>query len=190
MGIVFPSAAVARRWSGALQARMRRAPLEAFLSTRDIAPARPGVARDTDDVARATVLLVEAALALSEAERPDRRPDEEEVGHLACIVSVSLAEAIGQPACWRIAALLSAATLLCPAAGLHSAALASSACVRRFQKSRQAGSPLDQRVAQAAFDAITLNTVTAMAEVTSAIAATLERSTATLEPCSAVPRCR
>ncbi len=39
MGIVYPSKAVARRWDGALQARLRRAPLEKFLKARGIAPA-------------------------------------------------------------------------------------------------------------------------------------------------------
>src|SRR5579872_2629783 len=71
MGLVFPSEAVARRWNGALQARLRRAPLEAFLRARSLSPAPRGVAQDSDDVARATVLIVEAGLSFYLAGRPE-----------------------------------------------------------------------------------------------------------------------
>ena len=52
MGIVFPSEAVARRWDGALEARLRRAPLEAFLRARAIVAAPAGVAQDSDAIWR------------------------------------------------------------------------------------------------------------------------------------------
>lgn len=64
MGVVFPSEAVARRWDGALQARLRRAPLETFLRARGTIVAPPGIAQNSDNLARAAVLMVEAGLTL------------------------------------------------------------------------------------------------------------------------------
>lgn len=174
MAIVFPSASVASRWNGALQARLQRAPLEAFLRSRNIAPARPVNAGDTDDVARATVLVVEEALALRRA--PADGINQEQIGYLACVVSESLGQLIGQPGCWRIAALLSAATLLSPSLGLHEAALASAASVRHFQSSARPGSFGDQRIARAVYDVVILNTTCAMAAMSSVIPASFECS--------------
>ena len=102
MGIVYPSKAVARRWDGALQARLRRAPLESFLQARGIAPAPRGLAQDNDDLVRATVLIVEAGLALYFAPREERLAFRQRlvVGHVACLVSRALVEQISQPDAW------------------------------------------------------------------------------------------
>ena len=103
MGIVYPSEKVARRWEGALQARLRRAPLERFLSGRGIAPAPRGISQDSDDLVRATVLIVEAALALHVVDHEKRLVFGQRavVGHAACLVSRALAEQIAQPGAWR-----------------------------------------------------------------------------------------
>jgi hypothetical protein len=156
MGIVYPSKAVACRWDGALQARLRRAPLEAFLRARGIVPAARGVAQDSDDLVRATVLIVETGVALyADHEEALAFRQRAAVGHVACLVSRALAEQIARPDAWRIAALVSAARLLTPWIGLNAAAMASASAARQFQKEVMKGiSPLDWRIMQSACDAV------------------------------------
>jgi hypothetical protein len=156
MGIVYPSQAVARRWNGALQARLRRAPLEAFLRARSVAPAPPGVSHDSDNLVRATVLIVEAGISLYAADREGvsfrQRPI---VGHVACLVSLALAQQIAQPDAWRTVALVSTAQLLSPSIGLNAAAMAAATAARQFQKVIAKGiSPLDWRIMKSASDAV------------------------------------
>jgi hypothetical protein len=157
MGIVYPSEAVARRWNGALQARLRRAPLEGFLRARGIIPAPRGLSQDTDNLARATVLIVEAGLALYLGGRKeglafDQRPV---VGHVACLVSFALAQQILTPNAWRIVALVGTAQLLSPWIGLNAAAMASATAARQFQKEIKRGiSPLDWRIMGSACEAV------------------------------------
>jgi hypothetical protein len=176
MGIVFPSEAVARRWDGALRVRLRRAPLEAFLRARSLVPARAGVAQDSDNLVRATVLIVEAGLSLFFADRVEGLALRQRavVGHIACLVSRALAEQISQPEAWRIAALVSTARLLSPWMGLNAAAMASASCVRQFQKEfMKAASSLDVRICESASSAVNRDGVEAMAEVSANIAARL-----------------
>jgi hypothetical protein len=157
MGIVYPSKAVARRWNGALQARLRRAPLEAFLRVRSVAPALSGVSQDSDNLVRATVLIVEAGIALYCADREEgisllQRPV---VGHVTCLVSLALAQQISQPDAWRTVALVSTAQLLGTSIGLNAAAVASATIVRQFQNVIMKGiSPLDWRIMNNASDAV------------------------------------
>src|SRR5579862_5214198 len=123
MAIVFPNEAVARRWDGALQARLRRAPLEAFLRARSLVPAPPGIAQDSDDLVRATVLIVEAGLSQYFADREEGLAFRQRaiVGHVACLVSRALVEQFSQPGAWRIVALVSTARVLSGWIGLNAA---------------------------------------------------------------------
>src|SRR5579859_3376043 len=157
MAIVFPSEAVARRWNGALQARLRRAPLEAFLRARSRTPASRGVAQDSDDLVRATVLIVEAGLSLHFTERVEGLGLRQcaIVGHVTCLVSRALAELFSAPGAWRIVALVSTARLLSPCIGLNAAAIASATSTRQFQKEfTKAASSLDTQIAEAACAAV------------------------------------
>ena len=175
MGIVYPSKAVARRWDGALQARLRRAPLEKFLRAQGIVPAARGVSQDSDDLVRATVLIVESGVALHVVDREEglafgRRAV---VGHVACLVNRALAVQIAQPDAWRIAALVSTARLLSPWIGLNAAAMASASAARQFQKEVTKGiSPLDWRIMQSAGDAVSGNRA-AMIKASTNVAARL-----------------
>jgi hypothetical protein len=176
MGIVYPTKAVARRWDGALQARLQRAPLERFLRARGIVPAPRGISQDSDDLARATVLIVEAGLALHFVGRDEGLAFGQRavVGHVACLVSRALAEQIAQPDAWRIVALVSAARLLSPWTGLNAAAIASASAARQFQKEVKKGiSPLDWRIMKSASDAVSGNGLDAMANASANIAARL-----------------
>lgn len=175
MGIVYPSKAVARRWDGALQTRLRRAPLERFLAAQGITAASRGVSQDSDDLVRATVLIVEAGLALhfadGEALAFQQRPV---LAHVACLVSLALAQQLSQPDAWRIVALVSAARLLSPWMGLNAAAVASACAARQFQKEVMKGiSPLDWRIMQSAADAISGNGPDASLKASANIAARL-----------------
>jgi hypothetical protein len=172
MGIVFPSADIARRWDGALQARLRRAPLEKFLRARGVVPATAGAAQDTDNVARATVLIIDAGLARFCTQRSDGViiPQRETIAHMACVVSCSLAELILEPRVWRIAALLSVARLLRPSMGLIEAALASGAYVRRFQLQASSVSSVDPQIAQTISAAVTNDALAAMTDISVLIA--------------------
>jgi hypothetical protein len=176
MGIVFPSEAVARRWDGALQARLRRAPLEAFLRARSLVPAPAGVAQDSDNLVRATMLIIEAGLLLHFADRVEGLAFRQRavVGHVACLVSRALAELISQPRAWRIVALVSTARLLSPWMGLNAAAMTSASSARQFQKEfMKAGSSLDRRISESACAAVNRDGAEAMAEASASIAARL-----------------
>lgn len=176
MGIVFPSEAVARRWDGALQARLRRAPLEAFLRARSLVPAPAGVAQDSDNLVRATMLIVEAGLSRHFADRVEGLAFRQRavVGHVACLVSRALAELISQPGAWRIVALVSTARLLSPWIGLNAAAMTSASSARQFQKEfMRAGSSLDRRISESACAAVNRDGAEAMAEASASIAARL-----------------
>jgi hypothetical protein len=191
MGILFPSEAVARRWDGALQARLRRAPLEKFLRARAIVPAPAGVAQDSDNLVRATVLIVEAGLTHYFNDRAEglavsQRPI---VGHVACVVSRALAELISQPGSWRIAALVSTARLLSPWIGLNAAALEAASSARWFQQEwSKAASAIDERVRHSALTAVTEESATPMAEVSSSIAMRLSCPMDTEHPVHGAPR--
>jgi hypothetical protein len=176
MGIVFPSKAIAQRWDGALQSRLRRAPLEKFLSDRGIVPAPPGVSQDSDNLVRTTVLIVDPGLTLYFRNRAQGLPLQQRavVGHVACLVSRALAELISQPGAWRIAALVSTARLLTPWIGLNAAALESACSARRFQQEWPKGaSPIDERVSQSVLAAVTEDSASATARAWANIAARL-----------------
>lgn len=176
MAIVFPSEAIARRWDGALQARLRRVPLEEFLKRRGIDPAPAGVSQDSDNLVRATVVIVEAGVTLYCSDRPKEFGflQQRTVGHVACLVTRALTELIAQPPAWRIAALLSAARLLTPWVGLNAAAMASASAARRFeQEEPEAASSVDLRVFHHASAAVSNDSAEAMERVSLSIAARL-----------------
>jgi hypothetical protein len=136
MALIMPSENVARRWNGALQARLRRAPLEELLRVRDLKVAPAGAARDTDNLVRATVFMVDAGVRIHAHAHEDELDERQQelVAQAACVVSHSLAALIGEQAAWRIAALVSAAQLLNPWIGLNAAAYAAAAAAQRFSE--------------------------------------------------------
>jgi hypothetical protein len=174
MAIVYPNAAIASRWNGALQARLLRAPLEEFLTTRGIAPAAAGLSQDSDNVARATVLLLDPGLALFHRGQPQGLAPHQRafVGHLACVASNALAQSISQRSAWRIAALLSGARLLGPWVGLTEAALTSAASVRDFRTCAGESSSVEPRIAAGVLATLT-GSSDAAAELSAHIASRL-----------------
>jgi hypothetical protein len=177
MSLVFPNETIARRWQGALEARLLRAPLEAFLKARSLASAPAGVAQDSDNLTRATVMIVEAGLARHLGDRGEgpRLSQQAVIGHVACLVSRSLTQMISHPATWRIVALVSAARVLSPWMGLNAAAISAASSMRQFQKDLVRGlSSLDLRIIDGACAAIQVNDAESLEELSSDIASRLD----------------
>lgn len=179
MGILYPKDAIARRWDGALQARLRRAPLEAFLRGQSLVSAPAGSSQATDNLVRATVNIVQGGLDLYLTREQglafSHRPV---VGHVACLVSVALAQQFFEPDLWRNAAQISTARCLSPYIGLDAASMMAAAVARRFHKEIALGvSPLDWRISKSATEAVNSNKPSALARAAWNIAARLNAET-------------
>jgi hypothetical protein len=153
LALLFPNEATARKWAGALESRLRRAPLEQFLVSRSLKLAKVGAAQASDNLTRATVFIVESGVQAYFKERDHGMASSQlaVVGHCACIVSRAAAAAIREPTTWRIPALVSTALLLSPWIGLSAAASGSTASVQEFENRLQhfsisADHPLRDRV--------------------------------------------
>lgn len=175
MGILYPKEAIARRWDGALQARLRREPLELFLHGQRPVPAPVGASRDTDNLARATVMIVQAGLNLYLAREKglafSHRPV---VGHVTCLVSVALAQQIFEPDLWCASAQIGTTRCLGPLIGFDAASVMAATVAGRFQKEIAIGvSPLDWRISNSAREAVNSNQASALAKVAFNIAARL-----------------
>jgi hypothetical protein len=139
--VLFPSKKVAARWDGALQTRLRHAPLESFLRSKGRKWTLSGEARVTDNLASATIYFVNEALS---ACTPDGNglldaTHHAAVGQAACAVSHGLALLIGEVNSWRIAALIGTARVLAPHIGSDAAARLSAASARDYAKGLKAG---------------------------------------------------
>lgn len=141
MVVLVPNSKVAARWHGALEARLRQAPLEAFLRSRGQPYVLSGETRVTDNIAAAAVYFIQRA-------RGNRLDGAVAVtGPLVCAVSDGLAALVREPNAWRIAALIATARVLAPAMGLAAAADVSASAVRDYSMSL-GGVPLDPRLPQ------------------------------------------
>jgi hypothetical protein len=136
MAVLIPSKKIALRWNGALQARLRRAPLEIFLRSRGEKCALTGPTQITDNLASATIFFVGCGLtAHQEKHGPLPASRYPVVGQLACAVSRGLASLILEPASWRIAGLVGTARLLAPYTGLAAAAHLAASAARDYGRS-------------------------------------------------------
>jgi hypothetical protein len=132
--VIIPNVKIASRWNGALQARLRQAPLEAYLRSRGQKWVLSGETRLTDNLACATIYMVNAALneCIEEHRGPLTAAQHPAVGQVACAVSASLALLIQEPTQWRTAALVATARLLEKHIGLSAAAHAAAAAAREY----------------------------------------------------------
>lgn len=136
MTVLIPNEKVAARWNGALETRLRHAPLESFLRARGRKWVLSGEARVSDNLACATLYFVEQALI---ACTPDGNglldaTHHAAVGQAACAVSHGLALLIQEANSWRIAALIGTARVLAPHIGPDAAAHLSASCARDYAK--------------------------------------------------------
>jgi hypothetical protein len=172
MALVIPSAAITRHWSGALPARLRRAPLERFLRSRGLEVTNTGAAKDSDNVTRATVSIVRAGLTVYFQGTEDSLAAYQHgvVALIACSISRAVAHLIQEPASWRIAALVSGAHLLQPWIGLTAAAIASASATREFTATLgDSVLGADPQVGDMASHAVSRNDAASFAAVTAAV---------------------
>jgi hypothetical protein len=134
MAILIPNATISRRWAGALQASIQRAPLERFLRSRGLPVAARGPARDSDNIARSCVYLLEKGLQAYSQDGTALLNGRQMpvMGQAACQVCFSLAMLIGEPQAWRVPALVGAAQILSKHTDLVAAATVSAAVARDF----------------------------------------------------------
>lgn len=146
MSILVPPPAIAARWNGALNSRLRRAPLETFLRSRALPFITKGPAQLTDNLARATVVIVTAGIEQYAAQR--KRPLNErqfaDIARMSCVISDDLAALIREPQSWRIAALVSSAQLLRRHIGLSAAAHLSAGIARTYETDRDREGPVSE----------------------------------------------
>jgi hypothetical protein len=135
MAVVFPDERIAQLWNGALQASLRRAPLETFLRSHILKVASRGPARDTDNISRAALLILRTALGRRDGKaRALSVAQCEFIGQVNCCVCESLAALIEEPRSWRVAALVSTTQLMRPSLGLLAAAKLAAAAAREFRR--------------------------------------------------------
>jgi hypothetical protein len=133
--VLIPSKKIALRWNGALQARLRRAPLETFLRSRGQKCVLTGPTQITDNLASATIFFVDKGLTAYNEERgPFPASRYPVVGQIACAVSRGLSSFILEPASWRIAGLIGTARLLAPYIGLDAAARMAASAARDYSR--------------------------------------------------------
>jgi hypothetical protein len=132
--VLIPNEKVAARWNGALEARLRHEPLEAFLRARGRKWSTSGDGRVTENLASATIYIVAEALDVWTRERQCALSGTQYplVGQIACAVSSSLALLIQEPTQWRTSALVATARLLERHIGLSAAAHMAAAAARNF----------------------------------------------------------
>jgi len=141
VSVVYPNDKIAARWAGALEARLRQAPLENFLRSRGQKWVLTGDARVTDNLACGGIYLVDGALNafMLESRGTLTISQHPAVGQIACAVSHGLAMLIQEPNAWRIAALVSTARVLSPYSGLDAAAHIAAAAARDYSAAFNAG---------------------------------------------------
>ena len=134
MTVITPNAKILARWNGALEARLRHAPLEAFLRSHGQKWASTGETRVTDNLACATIYVVGAALLQDGGAPPAALTvaQQSAVGQIACATSSALALLIQEPTHWRTAALVGTARILERHLGLSAAARAAAAAAREY----------------------------------------------------------
>ena len=141
MTVLIPNKKVAARWNGALQTRLRHAPLESFLISRGQKWVLSGEARVSDNLACATIYFIDQALRACTAEDSALLDDAHHtaVGEAACAVSHGLAALIQEANSWRIAALIGTARVLAPHIGPDAAGRLSATSARDYAKGLKAG---------------------------------------------------
>jgi hypothetical protein len=156
MAVVFPDERIAHLWNGALQASLRRAPLEAFLRAHDLKVASRGPARDTDNISRAALLVLRMALERRDAKaRALNLPQCAFIAQVDCCLCESMAVLIEEPHSWRVAALVSTTQFMRSSLGLLAAATLAAAAAREFRGGGLVGEL--QRIGRMTFEAITRN---------------------------------
>jgi hypothetical protein len=140
--VLTPNEKIAARWNGALQARLRQAPLEIFLRSRGQKWVLSGDTRITDNLACGTLYLLDGALNAFMVDCGGTLSNSQHtvVGQIVCAVSHGLSTLIRESNSWRIAALVATTRVLAPYSGLDTAAHIAAAAARDYSATLNAGS--------------------------------------------------
>jgi hypothetical protein len=158
VALVFPNERIAQHWNGALQASLKRAPLEAYLRSRNLKVAGRGPARDSDNISRATLWMLRTAMGrIADRTQALSLVQCGFIGQVACCVCDGLAALIGEPRSWRVAALVSTTQLMPRSLGLLGAATLAANSARQFTRRSVDSSDALQRIGQIAATAIAKN---------------------------------
>jgi hypothetical protein len=156
MAIVFPAERIAQHWNGALEASLKRAPLEEFLRRHALKVAPPGATRNSDNISRAALYIMTAVLRRRSSEKNSLESQRDTLGQLTCCLCESLATLIGEPRSWRVAALTSTAQLIAPGFCSLAAASAAASAARDFTN-RTRGAVSLQRLTTLTAEAVSRN---------------------------------
>ena len=175
MAVVYPNPKIVRHWAGALQASLRRSPLEGFLRFRGLPVASRGATRDTDNLINATMYLLGKGLA-THASAQNLVLDEAQqssVGQMACQICYALAVLIGEPQAWRVAALVSATQQLLPQVKLLAAASSAATAANHFTHSLRDTGGSEGKLGGLAVAAVQANSEAIIEELTLVVDETL-----------------
>ncbi len=138
MTVIVPRQDIATRWHGALAGRLKSAPLEQFLFSHGLPLAPLGAARETDNIARAAIYLVERTLEAYQQSRELSASQQWGVARSLCVLCEALATLVQREARWRIAALVSIARLLSWRSDLVTSATFAATVVRDYESPHSA----------------------------------------------------
>ena len=149
--VLVPDPKIAARWSGALQRRLNRMPLETLLRAHR-QPCSTGAdsALDENLTVATTFLLIPSLTHTHDWELLFNPSYFVALGRVVCTVSFCLASLIKEPQVWRVSALRATARVLSPVFGTDAAPLAAANAVGSFKSILDSGlleSSLGHRVA-------------------------------------------
>jgi hypothetical protein len=158
MAVIFPSEKIAQHWNGALQASLKRAPLEKYLLARKLKVASRGPSRDSDNISRAAQWMLRMATGrLAGGMQALGMAQCAYIGQVTCCVCDGLAALIGEPRSWRVAALVSTTQLMPRSLGLLAAATFAANSAREFAHRSAKSNDELQRIGQMAATAVAQN---------------------------------
>jgi hypothetical protein len=141
MTLLRPAERISQRWEGALEARLRQAPLETFLRGHELKISPRAPSGSSDNLIRAAIFFINRAEATMKPSLAGYEPSV--LVAVICAICRELATLIGEPEGWRIPALVGGAQILSPRFGWQAAALISADTARQFTAEPPcAGQPL------------------------------------------------
>ena len=178
MAVLIPNSEIAARWNGALQARLRREPLDQFLRFQGLAVSPAGPACVTDNLARAALYLIDAGLRAGPKTQAVESPEafRSTLARTTCAVIDGVATLIHEGAAWKSAALIATAQVLSRFVNLRAAAQAAASAAHEYDASFKHLSPdiALQDISHQAANAVRTNELAELKHTVSLISQHLE----------------
>ena len=179
MAIVYPPEKITRQWNEAFDASRKRAPLVEFLLRQGLQVAAPGPGRNSDDIIRATLFIVDTALRQIVGNKEGLNPAQRlEVGEVTCCICDCLARLIEDHRCWRVAALVSTTKLTSPGLSLFAAANGAATAAEHFIYSNMGGECIETQ--KLAAQAIVSNDDSKLQELLAHVAIQIQQTASVL----------